>query len=350
MNGKMSEQEINLLTNNTSNNENIYADSESIFKNLFSFTKVENGLYKSIDFRRPNKLQYDNLGALKQIHEQFSKSLNNHLTLALRCSVQADVDFEKIEQLTYQQYTTMSNKNYLWSIFTTSDKKDASRCFVQFDSDFCDFFIDRSFGGSAIFKHSDESYDYSMSDINKEISKKLFINILDIYEHAWNSSNIVQFKLNLASIEDNVQNIGLGIMSSEMMLIIPIAIRIYQKAEDGLEDIINTSWFNIGIPYPVIEPVLDKLNISNILSSSKSSTINEDVKNVIQKMNNNIDVYIGETNILFKELLELSKGDIVSLDKGKNEPYNVYVAGIEKYLAKPYVLDNKFCLKILKEI
>lgn len=311
--------------------------------------KSSTNFYKKINFREPNKLQYDNLGALKQIHEQFAKSLNNYLTILLRCNVQANVDFEMIEQLTYQQYCNLASKNRLWGVYSTASNQEDGRCFLQFENAFCDLFIDRSFGGSAEFIPLDEHEDYKMSDINKEMSKKLFIDILEVYSRAWDNSNVTHFDMVLKSIEENVQNLNLGVISSEMMLIIPIELLLFQKREEDDETITYNTSLNIGIPYNVIEPVLDELNISNILSAHKSDVENDDVKKNIQQMTNKIDAYVGETTIKFYDLLKLSKDDIIFVNKKKTDPYSVYVAGVKKYDAIPYKLNNKICLKIVKK-
>lgn len=355
MSDKMSQEEINLLVNRfneadmeTENSKSEVSDSR-IVSSGGSRNKGKTSLYKSVDFRKPNKLQYDNLGALKQIHEQFAKMLNNYLTMFLRTSIQADVDFEIIEQLTYHQYVNVTKKNCLWGVFTTSDSgEEDGKCFIQFDTAFCDFFIDRSFGGSADYEPYDDTEEIKMSEINKEISKTLFVNILNIYSQSWDNANIVNFNMSLNSIEDNVQNLNLGIINSEMMLIIPIEISIFQKAEDDEDSVTKKTLFKIGIPYNVIEPVLDKLNISNILLSHRSDIENETLKNTIQKMSNCVEVFVGETEITFKDLISLEKDDIISLEKSKTDPYDIYIGGIKKYEALPYRLKNSICMQIIK--
>lgn len=347
----MSQEEINMLINSFNEDANEPDTSNKVVSSSLN-RKQNNGktsLYKTIDFRKPNKLQYDNLGALKQIHEQFAKSLNNYLTMFLRTSIQVDVDFEIIEQLTYQQYVSIASKNCLWGIYGTSPSKDdEGKCFLQFDTAFCDFFIDRSFGGSADYEEYSETEDRKMADINKEISKSLFLNVLNAYEQAWTNANIMDFKMSLITVEDNVQNLNLGVINSEMMLIIPIVISIFQKHDDDDDGETKQSIFKIGIPYNVIEPVLDKLNISNMLLSHRSDIENDDVKHTIQKMSNLVEVYVGETEILFSDLLYLSKGDVLLFEKKKTDPYDVNIGGIKKYNAKPYRIKNSICMQIIK--
>lgn len=349
MSEKMSQDEINLLVKSY-NEQGEFKDEESnSFSNYIVNDSNKNKLYKPIDFRKPNKLQYDNLGALKQIHEQFAKMLSNYLTMFLRISIQADVIFESVEQLTYHQYVNTGTKNCLWGTFLTSNNEsDSGRCFIQFDTAFCDFFIDRSFGGSADYQAYDDMEDSRMSDINKEISKTLFLNILKSYSQAWDTTNYVNFDISLYNIEDNIQNLNLGIINSEMILIIPIELSIYQKRDVNDEGEIKKSLFKIGIPYSVIEPVLDKINISNMLLSHRSNTENEDVKNSIQKMSNNVDVYVGETEVAFNDLVSLEEGDVIFFNKQKNDTYDVYVGGIKKYDALPYRINKSVCVQIVK--
>lgn len=348
----MSQDEINMLINNFQENPNAQGNKDKDKIVSSSLRKKPNfggtSLYKPIDFRKPNKLQYDNLGALKQIHEHFVKSLNNYLTMLLRMSIQAEVDFEVIEQLTYQQYINLANKNCLWGIYSTSnnDSDDDGRCFIQFDAAFCDFFIDRTFGGSTEYTPYDDSEEYKMADMTKEMSRTLFTNILNIYEQAWTNSNILDFNMSLGVIEENVQNLNLGVMSSEMMLIIPVEISMFQKKGEDDESETKKSIFRIGIPYGVIEPVLDKLNISNMLLSHRSVSENEEIINSIQKMSNLVEVYIGETDIPFLDLLNLSSDDIIFLGKKRNDTYDVNVGGIKKYEGRPYKIKNSVCIQI----
>lgn len=344
----MSQDEINMLINkyqdntNGESNNKITSSSSSKKQNLGS-----TNLYKPIDFRKPNKLQYDNLGALKQIHEQFVKSLNNYLTMLLRISIQAEVDFEIIEQLTYQQYISLANKNCLWGIYSTSNKgDDEGRCFIQFDAAFCDFFIDRTFGGSEEYTPYDDDTEYKMADMTKEMSRALFTNVLNIYEQAWVNSDIMDFNMSLSVIEDNVQNLNLGAMSSEMMLIIPVEISIYQKRVDDDESDIKKSIFKIGIPYGVIEPVLDKLNISNMLLSHRSEVENEEIIQSIQSMSNLVEVYVGKTEIPFLDALNLDVDDIIFLGKKRNDTYDINVGGVKKYEGRPYKIKNSVCIQI----
>lgn len=361
MDGQMSQEEIDLLINHLQDDDDKKAKEQELESQKVGLSfgkqqraKVENNLYKTIDFRKPNKLQYDNLGALKQIHEQFAKSMNNYLTMFLRSSIQVDADFEAIEQLPFQQYNNLTSKSNLWGVYSVSDKsqQDQLKCFLQFETAFCDFFIDRSFGGSSEFTSSDDDEYIKMADINKEISKTLFQNLLSSYEQSWNNSNIANFSMHLLSVEDNVQNVSLGIMSSEMVLIIPIKISIFQKHEhdddDDYEDDVDVTFLKIGIPYSVIEPVLDKLNMSNILASHKSIEENVDIKNNIQHMHNNVEVFVGQTDILFSDLIDLSEGDIISFEKKITAPFDMYIGGIKKYIGKPYKIGKRICIKIIK--
>ena len=347
----MSQDEINMLINNFQDNPNEQdiKNNDKIVSSSLNKKQSFGGtsLYKSIDFRKPNKLQYDNLGALKQIHEHFVKSLNNYLTMLLRISIQAEVDFEVIEQLTYQQYINLANKNCLWGIYSTSNKgDDDGRCFIQFDAAFCDFFIDRTFGGSNEYTPYEDGEECKMSEMTKEMSRALFSNVLNLYEQAWINSDIMDFNMSLGVIEENVQNLNLGVMSSEMMLIIPVEISMFQKRADDDEADIKKSIFRIGIPYGVIEPVLDKLNISNMLLSHRSDIENEAVIQSIQKMSNLVEVYVGETEIPFPDVLNLNLDDIIFLGKKRTDTYDVNVGGVKKYEGLPYKIKNSICIQI----
>lgn len=307
-------------------------------------------LYKVIDFSKPNKLQNENLGALKQIHENFVKSLNKMLTMHLRTNIQIDMDFETVEQLTYQQFINSSNKNCLYGIFSINEtEEEFGKCFLQLKTDFCYFYIDKSSGGDFPFTPLDEVE--SVSEIDKLISTGLFKKIIDVYSATWNDANIGDFSMKLNVLEESTQNLNLGIMNSEMMLIVPIKILIFQQTDmdDDFEQEADTTDFKIGIPYSVIEPVLDNLSISNLLSSGQSSSENDDIKTKLSKMNNTVECFIGETVHTFGELIDLEEGDFISFDKSPEDPVDVFVGGIKKFSAQKYQLGTKNCLKIIKQ-
>ena len=139
MGDKMSQEEIDMLINQSNDKGTDKSKKDNVVneKNNKKAARNQTSLYKTIDFRKPNKLQYDNLGAMQQIHEQFSKLLSNYLTMFLRSNIQADVDFEIIEQISYKQYTNMGHPRSLWGIYSMGENtQDDSKCFIQFDAAF----------------------------------------------------------------------------------------------------------------------------------------------------------------------------------------------------------------------
>ena len=157
--------------------------------------------------------------------------------------------------------------------------------------------------------------------------------------------------MKLNALEESTQNLNLGIMNSEMMLIVPIKILIFQKTDidDDAEQEVEVTDFKIGIPYSVIEPVLDNLSISNLLSSGQSTSENDDIKSQLSKMHNTVECFIGETVHTFGELIDLEVGDFISFDKSPEDPVDVFVGGIKKFSAQKDQLGTKNCLKIIKQ-
>lgn len=322
------------------------------FNNKSKSSKKEKGtsLYSPVDFSKPNKLQNENLGALKQIHENFVKSLNKILSMYLRTNMQLEMDFDDVEQIAYQNYINYGNKNSLFGVFSITEGEDElGKCFMQFKTDFCDFYIDKSTGSDFPFVPNDSIENEEVSEINKLVATGLFKKVIHAYDEVWNTANIGTFKMSNPLIEDSVQNLNLGIMNSEMILIVPIDILIFQSKEDDEEPEIERTLLKVGIPYSVIEPVIDNLNMSNLLSSGQSDISNENIEQSVSKMSNVIDCYIGEHTYTFKDIVELEVGDFVSFEKSPNDPISIYVGGVKKFLGERYQLGSKNCLKIIKQ-
>lgn len=315
-------------------------------------SKKEKGtsLYSPVDFTKPNKLQNENLGALKQIHENFVKSLNKKLSMYLRTNMQLEMEFDDVEQIAYQNYINYGNKNSLFGVFSIAEgDNELGKCFIQFKTDFCDFYIDKSTGSDFPFIPNENTETEEVSEINKLVATGLFKKVINAYDEVWNNANIGSFKMGNPFIEDSIQNLNLGIMNSELILIVPIDILIFQSKYDDEEQEVEKTTLKIGIPYSVIEPVIDSLNMSNLLSSGQSELLNEGIEQSVSKMSNAIDCYIGEHTYSFKDILELEVGDFISFEKSPNDPISIYVGGVKKFLGERYQLGSKNCLKIIKQ-
>lgn len=347
MSGTLSQEEIELLV------EGFNAEKNAPPTNASSNSGGKNTeLFKPLDFSKPNKLQNENLGALKQIHEQFVKSLNKVLTMYLRSNIQVDMDFDSVEQVTYHQYINSGSKACLNGIFSISESNaELGKCVLQMKMDFCYFYIDKSVGANFSFTPIPDSEIESISEIDKQVATNLFEKVLAAYNETWNSANIGEFRMDIHSMEESTQSLNMGVMNSEMILVIPIDISIFQvnSEEEDAEPEIETTTFKIGIPYSVIEPVLDNLNISNLLSTGISENENKDIEASVSKMNNTVDCYLGQTVHTFGELIDLEVGDFISFNKHPEDMIDIYVGGVKKFVGHKYQFNSKNCVKIVRQ-
>lgn len=300
---------------------------------------------KLVDFKRPNKLKSENLGAIKQIHDNMSKMLSNHLSILLRCSIQVENDIEMIDQVAYQEYIRDTSRgNYIWSTFDMEPMNQA-KWFLQYDSKFCYYFLSRYYGADSSYASARNE---KMSDINKEILKILFKRTLDSYTEVWGEiKSLGKIKYSSLAIKDDPQTLNMVSMRTEMLLIIPLRITINEKKEeDNLQK--NYSTLNIGIPFAVIEPILDKLNISSMFSTSTRSVDNKELLKKVRHVPLDIQVNIGETYITFENLLKLKSDNVILLQKKENDPFDISISNIYKGSCIPFRNGKKVCVEIVK--
>lgn len=297
------------------------------------------------DFRKPNKLKNENLGAIKQIHDEFTKLLSANLSYNLRATTQMEMDSNHISQTSYQEYiNSMSSDNFLWGTFDLEPLKGA-RWFIQYELRFCYYYINKVFGGN--ISYDEVLVNSKMPDINKDFSKMLFNKSLLSYKDAWSKiKSLGDFNAKNLELEKDPRNLNLRISNTDTILIIPIQITITSRNKES-EDVGGKSIMHVGIPFTVIEPILDSLSIQNLLSETTSKENNMSIKSKIKDIKIDVSASIVCGKILFKDILNIKPGDIISSDLKIGEPFDFEINKKVKAKCIPYTDKNQIVVKII---
>jgi len=280
------------------------------------------------DFRRPNKFSKDQVHTLQVIFENYARTLGTYLSAQLRAPVQIEV--LSVEQLTYDEFIRSLPNPSILCIFSMLPLEGTALFEINPNLGFA--ILDRLLGGPGL--PSDRIR--ALTEIEETVIERFGQRMLSYLEEPW--SSIIQIEPVLDHIETNPQFTQI-VSPSEMVVIISL--------ESRIGDVLGI--MNICIPFLVLEPVVNKLTVHYYYSSAnkeKSSDHMQAIKSRLENAVLPVKVVVGRAVITVRELLELSVGDVIALERGVNEDFEVVIGQKTKFLGVPGIVSNRMSVKI----
>ncbi|MEN6326321.1 MAG: flagellar motor switch protein FliM [Syntrophomonas sp.] len=303
----------------------------SIDANVLKEEEIKNKV-KVYDFRRPNKFSKDQIHTLQVIYENYSRTLGTYLSGQLRVPVQ--VELLSVEQLTYEEFIRSIPNPTILNIFSLYPLQGSAIMEINPNLGFA--FLDRLLGGPgyALAKVR------ALTEIEQTVMERISQRMLDYLQEPWES--IIQIEPSLDRVETNPQFTQL-VSPTEIMIIVSLEAR--------MGDVVGM--INICIPFLVLEPILDKLNVHYYYSTATQEKSPENIAAIKHKLENTsipVKVILGKNIITVKDLLALSVGDAIALDKNSNEELEVVIGNRTKFVGKPGIFGNKFSIQVSRII
>jgi flagellar motor switch protein FliM len=282
------------------------------------------------DFRRPERVNKEQIKVLRNIHENFARLLSTYLSNTLRTMI--DVKSPVIDQVSYLEFT-MSAADFTNMFIFGIDQLDG-QALLDIDPDFTFFIIDRLFGGtgSSIARRVESITTIIENSVLKNIADR----ILEHFQEAWEQVDHLNCHIN--NFETNPQLVTIA-PSSETMLVLnfPVVAKSFEFT------------ILLCFPYFMMEPVLKKLLNQNYMTLLKKKSTESDVKaiqHIIEQTKVTLDVVIGSIEVSVEEFVELREGMILRLDKRVDDYLVGKVADTTKFLGVPGQHRNKTAFKI----
>lgn len=288
---------------------------------------------RKYDFSRPDKFAKEHLKTLEVIHENFARLLNNFLSGYLRTFI--EIEILNAESLIYTEFANAISNPAILGIIDFSPLE--GQIIIDITSDVAFTMIERVLGGSS--GSSGPTEKRSLTEIEMTLIRTIIVKFMNLLKEPW--SNIIELRPKLDTIETNSQ-FAQVISPSESIALITFNLKIGET--EGL--------INLCYPHYVLEPILANLSSKLWFSTTGKKTLSDiekqNLETQVQKTKVELAVELGSSVINVAELLSLSKGDVIVLNKKVSNDIHVRIGNEIKFLGKPGIKNNKVALKITK--
>ncbi|MBV8433980.1 MAG: flagellar motor switch protein FliM, partial [Candidatus Eremiobacteraeota bacterium] len=228
----LSQEEIDALISQLSGKE-----GEAPVKEAIDGRRV-----KSFDFRfnkRLDKFTNNQLQTLRTLHENFTRLLNNSLSVYLRTRVEATIVL--IEQISYGDFIASIGIPSILAIFSMDPLPGSG--IVQVDLNLVFSIIDRLLGGPGWFPNKLRD----LTDIERTLMQRFMARMLNSYRESWNY--LLTLSLKIEALDSNPQFIPRIIPLDQIVAYISMELKVGDMA--GV--------MNFCLPYLVLQSIGQQL-------------------------------------------------------------------------------------------
>lgn len=301
--------------------------------------------YQNYDFNRPDKFNLENIRSLQSIANVFSRGFSQIMSASLRVPINFKLNKDNmVEQVPYAtEYIEKMVKDYYAFCIIDLGDRNLGMIIVEIDLALAIPIHRNLLGAGKNFAIDEERK--PLTEIEKIameewVQDKMFPQLEEAFQ------NVAQFNLRLANIETDPQYVKIT-RPSDMIVLIGFDVEIGSQEDKKKQ--VKEAGIRICIPYLSIEPIMDKLTTENA-NEYRLDKVEDDQKPIIEKhlhlVKKKIDVELGKNKISLKELLALSEGDILPLERKIDEELIGYISDKPKFSCVPGRKGNKIAVKI----
>lgn len=284
------------------------------------------------DFKRPNKFSKDQIHSLQNIHENFCRGLTTYFSGNLHVVCESTV--LSIEQITYDEFIRSLPNPTVLGLYSMNPLEGTALMEVSPSLAFT--VVDRLLGGQGLGAEKNRD----LTEIEKTIITNRLAQMIFIAEEAW--AEVYEMKPQFMSMETNPQFTQI-VAPNEMIVLITIEVKIGDEV----------GMINICMPYLVLEPILDKLSTFFLFSTQAKVSSPEQVQLIRKKIEwAKVDLvaFLGHSEILVRDLLDLAKGDVIPLNQSVSDPLPIYVGEFMKFKSLPGLHGEHLAVQITETI
>ena len=289
---------------------------------------------KSFDFRfnkRLDKFSTNQLQTLRTLHDNFTRLLNNSLSVYLRTRVEATI--VSIDQISYGDFIASIGIPSILSIYSMDPLPGSGM--AQIDLNLVFSIIDRLLGGPGWYPQKLRD----LTDIERTLMQRFMARMLNSYRESWNY--LLTLSLKIEALDSNPQFIPRIIPLDQIVAFVTCELKVGDMS--GV--------MNFCLPYQVLQQVgtqLSDFQWSPSITAGRGMT-EQDIALLARNVERapvDVRVELGKTVVSLRDLIALQPGDLVMFDKSVTEPLAATVNDREKFKVFPGVNRDKLAVRV----
>jgi flagellar motor switch protein FliM len=284
------------------------------------------------DFKRPERVSKDQMRSLQSIHEGFARNFGASLSGFLRAIVEARV--ATTEQLTYSEFIHSLPSPTCFTLLS-AEPLNGQMC-LEISPLIVFPIVDRLLGGTNAEIFIPQR---PLTAIEDRLVGRIIERALTNLAEAW--ADLVKIDFKVTGSESNPHLVQI-VAPNEVVVVLGFEIKIGARA----------GTMSICIPFNVIEPVISKLGAQSWLAYSHrpaQSDNEECVKQNLRHAGVEMKAFLAASEMTVADMLSLSRGDILRLDKLVDQPFVLQVEGRNKFAGRLGQLRGNRAIRITRE-
>jgi len=287
---------------------------------------------KPYDFKRPERVSKDQMLALQQLHENFSRNFGAALSGFLRMII--EIHIANCEQMTYGEFIAGLPNPTSFNLINV-EELDGQMC-LELSPLIIYPVIDRLLGGNNRDLFIPQR---PLTMIEQRLIGQIITRAMNALTEAW--ASVRELTFSAGDSESNPHLVQI-VPPNEVVVVVTFELKMANRA----------GAVNLCIPFKVIEPLMDDLSAQQWFSGAAG-----DGKDLGQRISDNLSRaaltvtgLLAETTITVQDLLSLSVGDLITTEKPATKPAVLVVEGEKKFVANLGQIDGARALKVSKKL
>jgi flagellar motor switch protein FliM len=264
------------------------------------------------DFRRPDRIPKDQIGALHVLHENFARSLSSSLSAYVRAYIV--VNLVSVEQLSFREFTDCLPSPTC--IVALAMKPYEGSAVLEMNPTVTFPILEMLLGGSGqkLSKITRE-----ITEIEQSIIDSLLRIILQNLKAAWQTVTNLDFTVSGHETDPGLLQI---LAPNEALVAIGLEIRIGE----------NSGMMNIGIPSIIIKMLRQKLDQQwSVRKAEVTENETARILRLIRPSKVEVDARLQGPTLTVEDLMRLEEGDVLNFDYLEGRPVDMLINGMLKY-------------------
>lgn len=282
------------------------------------------------NFRRPDRVPKPMLRSLQLLHDKFCSNVSSSLSAYLRAVT--EINLLAVEQTTYNEFLLSLSDPTCYNAMTIKPLTGMAAFEMNLDLAFP--LIDRLLGGTG----SVPKLSRNITDIERILIQGVIKVLLSNLKDAWAHVGPIDFTLHASETRPQLLPIA---SANEVVILLVFEVKIGEVRGN----------MHLCIPFAALEPIVG--NFSQDMSIRRKGNQATDFQNIVNSLYKSIIPVSAEltgTMITVKDLLSLTKGDVIRLDRKAGDRFEVHVGGRPKFEGEPLVTEERKAVRIVGEV